>query len=62
MIAVSLSSLLSAGRALNLKQFYKSVQAYGGFAACVAHKSFAKVTTKLGIDKGLSTDASYHLR
>ncbi len=51
-----------AGRKLDLMQLYKAVQFYGGFASCVASKSFAKVTTKLGVDKGAQTNASFLLR
>ena len=51
-----------AGRDLNLKQLYKAVQSFGGFASCVASRSFAKVTTKLGIDKTAMTNASFLLR
>lgn len=51
-----------AGRDLDLKEFYKAVQAYGGFASCVANKDFAQVTTELGIDKRVMTNASWILR
>ncbi|CAL5229957.1 g13386 [Coccomyxa viridis] len=51
-----------AGRDLNLKQLYRAVQSFGGFASCVANRSFAKVTTKLGIDKTAMTNASFLLR
>jgi hypothetical protein len=53
---------MDAGRELDLRQFYRIVQSYGGYETSTSERHWYKIAKKLGIDTTVITNASFVLR
>ena len=62
MLSKSLIVMADIGKPLDIQGLWREVQAVGGYQQCTSGNKWIQIARNLGIDTGISTNASYLLR